>query len=286
MGLLLAFIATCFQTSKDLVSKRLAFSVEGSISAFASFAFALPFYLILLLVLWLSGHENFFMSSSFLAYVFLRSVTDTGAEWSKMAALRSGDISLVVSFFSLSPLFLLLTSPLITGDHIPPIGIIGVIISVLGTLIIGYSPVSLSRNDVRGIALATLSAIFFSLNSCFDRLAVLEGTPALSGFAMTAMSALILAPLVIRSNSAKSELRKYTRPFLIRGVFEVSFMVSKLWALQYLSPQYVAGIQRLAVLFSIVGGRYLYKEEQFLRRLIGAMVTLLGVGIVIFSAAS
>lgn len=285
MGLLLAFIATCFQSSKDLLSKRLAFSIVGSASAFASFAFALPFYLLLLLVLWASGYETFALSSSFLAYVMLRSITDTGAEWTKMAALRQGDISLVVCFFSMTPLFLLFISPLVTGDSIPTTGILGVLVTVLGTLVIVYSPGSYTGGNLRGIGLATLSAFFFSLNTCFDRLAVKEASPTLSGFAMTLLSAMMLAPLVMRSREAKAGMREHARPFLARGFFEVAFMVTKLWSLQYLPAQYVAGIQRLAVLFSIVGGRVFYKEKQFTRRMIGAMIIVLGVGVITFSAA-
>src|SRR5260370_18098090 len=116
MGFVAALLSAGFSSAKDLLSKRLAFRLDGTVSTFASFGFALPFYVLLLAVLYLVGVESFEWSSLFLLLVLLRSVTDTVAEWMKMHAFAHGDISMVATFFSLSPLFLLITSPLITGD--------------------------------------------------------------------------------------------------------------------------------------------------------------------------
>src|SRR5260370_9999411 len=112
MGFVAALLSAGFSSAKDLLSKRLAFRLDGTVSTFASFGFALPFYVLLLAVLYLVGVECFEWSSLFLLLVLLRSVTDTVAEWLMMHAFAHGDISLVASFFSLSPLVLIFTSPL------------------------------------------------------------------------------------------------------------------------------------------------------------------------------
>src|SRR5262245_32422985 len=116
MGFVAAVLSAFFSSSKDLLSKRLAFHLDGTVSTFASFGFALPFYVLVLAVLYLLGVETFECSFLFLMLVLLRSITDTFAEWLKMYAFAHGDISVVATFFSLSPLFLLITSPLITHD--------------------------------------------------------------------------------------------------------------------------------------------------------------------------
>src|SRR5262249_62335715 len=116
MGFFAATLSAVFSSSKDLVSKRLASRLDGTASTFASFAFALPYYVLVLVVLYLLGEETFAWTPLFLTFVLLRSVTDTFAEWMKMYAFAHGDISIVATFFSLSPLFLLVTSPLLTGD--------------------------------------------------------------------------------------------------------------------------------------------------------------------------
>ena len=86
MGLALALLSCFFATAKDLVSKRLAGQLDGTVSTFASFAFAVPYYLLVLGVLYLFGQEPFAITRAFLLLVLLRSITDTFAEWMKMYA--------------------------------------------------------------------------------------------------------------------------------------------------------------------------------------------------------
>ncbi|MCB0360421.1 MAG: hypothetical protein KDD44_12320, partial [Bdellovibrionales bacterium] len=66
MGLLVAFLSALFMSFKDMLSKRLSFDVDGSVSAFASFLYALPFYALVLVVLWFAGREPFEFGSAFI----------------------------------------------------------------------------------------------------------------------------------------------------------------------------------------------------------------------------
>src|SRR5947209_14169162 len=98
MNFLAAVLSAVFSSAKDLLSKRLAFRLDGTASTYASFAYALPYYLLMLAILWLLGYENFTCSLSFLLLVVLRSVTDAVAEGMKMHAFCHGDLSLVATF--------------------------------------------------------------------------------------------------------------------------------------------------------------------------------------------
>ena len=140
MGLVAALLSAVFSSAKDLLSKRLAFQLDGTVSTFASFGFALPFYVLVLAVLYLLGRETGEWSLLFLMLVLLRSSTDTVAEWLKMHAFAHGDISVVATFFSLSPLFLLLTSPLITRDPLALPDVVAVVLVVGGSLLMVYRP--------------------------------------------------------------------------------------------------------------------------------------------------
>jgi drug/metabolite transporter (DMT)-like permease len=284
MDLLTALLSSVFASSKDLISKRLAFRLDGTVSTFASFAFALPFYLVLLAVLSLLGHEVLTLSLEFLLLVFLRSITDTFAEWLKMHALGHGDLSLVVLVLSLSPLFLLITSPLITGDRLTVVEVVAVFLVVIGSILMVYRPSTGGHGaHKKGLWLAAGSALFFSLNGCFDRLAVskAKGTPVFSGFAMTFLSALFLLPLVLGNKDRINALRRHRGGFLLRGLLETAFMVCKLSALRTLDAPTMAGIQRLSLLLSIIGGRVLFKEADFVRRL--AAGTLIVAGVVLIT---
>ena len=285
MGTVLALISAVFGASKDLVSKKLSFGVDGIVSAFASFLFALPFYLIILLVMLLSTGYSPRLTETFLWLVVLRSVTDAAAEWMKMSALRHGDISLLAPFFSLSPLFLLVLSPFLTGDVLTPLGVFAVSLIVAGTLLIVPNEESAgSKLQYRGILLSLGSSFLMALNICFDRLAVQQADALISGFAMTLLSGVLLLPLALKRGALYPKLRMNLGDYTLRGLFEVAFMVSKLWALNFLSAPYVAGLLRVSVLFSIMGGRMLYQEGDFKRRLLAGVTIIAGAALIILES--
>jgi drug/metabolite transporter (DMT)-like permease len=283
IGLSAALLSTVFASSKDLMSKHLAFRLDGTVSTFASFAFALPFYVALLLVLHLQGSESLTCTRDFLILVLLRSLTDTFAEWFKMHALAHGDLSVVSLILSFSPLLLLITSPLITGDRVTLLEVAALVLVVIGSLLMVYRPSSRNwRSQERGILLAAGAALFFSFNSCYDRLAAVDrGTPVFSGFAMTLLSALFLFPFVLGRKDRWVALATHHRGFLLRGILETAFMVCKLFALQFIDAPTMAGIQRLSLLLSIIGGRVFFKEEDFKRRLAAGCLIVAGVVLLI-----
>ncbi len=281
MGFVAALLSAVFSSSKDLLSKRLASRLDGTASTFASFAFALPYYVLLLAVLCPLGVETLAWSLPFLALVLLRSLTDTCAEGLKMYAFAHGDLSVVATFFSLSPLFLLVTSPLITGDPLAPPEVVAVFLVVVGSLLLVYRPSQAGWADQKkGILLASGAALFFSLNSCFDRLAVQRGTPVFAGFAMTLLSALFLGPLVGFRPDRLRALHAHRAALWARGGLEVAFMVCKLSALQFLPAPDVVAVQRLSLVLSILGGRLFFKEPDFRRRLAAGLLILAGVFVV------
>lgn len=281
MGLLYAISAAFLVTAKDVVSKAVASKVSGTISTIASFLYALPFYLALIVIAILTGYEDLSFTSKFIGLVLLRAITDIGAEWFKMTALSKGDLSVVAAFYSLAPVFLLFLSPLLTGDELTIGGILGVLLVGLGTFTFGMKPSNGQPPQYKAMAFGLISALFFSLNSCFDKLAVNESSPLLSGFAMTALSGIILVPF-----SREPLLKEFSnnhRPFLLRGLFETIFMVCKLAALQYLQAPYVVAIMRGSIIISIVSGRTIFKESNFAQRMLGGVIILLGITTIVLT---
>lgn len=286
MGFFYAYVSIFLATAKDVVSKRLSFNVSSSVSTFGSFAFAIPGYLILLLVLYFFGLEDFAMSWKFALLVMLRSITDIGAEGFKMKALELGDLSLVSCFFGLTPLFILISSPLITGDPITKSGVLAVLLVAIGTMILVIKPgkhnVKFDKSTLPAILTATASAVMFSLNSCFDRLTVFTASSAFSGFAMTLLSGLIIAPFVVFKKQSIQEMKQNYKPFIIRGLIETVFMVTKLTALRYMQAPYFVAIRQFSLIPTIISGRVIYKEKDFKRRIIAGSVILLGVLLVMY----
>jgi drug/metabolite transporter (DMT)-like permease len=288
MGLLTALLSAVFSSSKDVLSKAYAHRLDGTVSTFASFACALPFYLLVLTALYLHGYDPFVVSSTVLTLVLLRSITDTFAEWFKMYAFAYGDLSVVSLVFAMSPLLLLLTSPLITGDPLKLAEVIAVFFVVGGSMLMVYRPSAKGwSRQKRGILLACGAGLFFSLNSCFDRLAMRAGShvagfplAAFAGFSMTLLSALFLCPLVLTRRDRLQAFRNHSPGLLVRGLLEVAFMVCKLYALETLDAPAVAGIQRLSLLLTIIGGRVFFRDQDFRRRLAAGSLIVVGVTLI------
>ncbi|HYV38861.1 MAG TPA: EamA family transporter, partial [Gemmataceae bacterium] len=208
MGIFAIFLSTIFSTSKDILSKKLAVRIDGTASTFASFGFALPFYLIVLAFLWFMGYDIFTFSAAFWVLVLFRALTDVFAEGMKMYSFTHGDISLVNIIFSFSPLCVLALTPLLKNDKLSLGGVLAVILVVIGSVALVYRPSHPDWGKQKtAIFLAAGAALFFGLNSIFDKLAMepemssadatgnptsgmaLIVKPAVGGFAMTAVSA-------------------------------------------------------------------------------------------------
>lgn len=277
LGYLAAFLSAVFASSKDLVSKKLSFSVDGTTSAFASFLFAIPYYLLCMVVLSVIGVKWWLYSGNFVGFVVLRSVTDTVAEVTKMYAFMFADISLLACVYAVYPLILLILSPLVTGDPLKTQHVLAIVCIVIGSLIIAVRPdTSVLNAQKKGILFAVVSGVFFALNTCFDRLAAQQSSPVFSGFAMTALSMLLILPFMFKKQRG-AQLVRYSKGFFLRGFFEAAFMICRLWALQFFSGPFVVVFQKLSFVFSIIGGRIAFKEQDFGRRILAGLVVLCGV---------
>jgi drug/metabolite transporter (DMT)-like permease len=282
------FSATCV-TAKDLLSKRLSFRIDGATSTFASFAFALPFYVAVLAIMHALGLSRFGFTNTFVTFVLLRAVTDTLAEGLKMYAFAHGDISVVTTIFSTSPLILLVLAPVVTGEHLSWLGLGAMLLVTAGSLVLVCHPAGQGwATQKKAIVLAATASFFFALNNCFDSLAMkgnnpLPGdfwSPAVAGFSMTLVSALLVAPLTLLRRDRLRSLRTYQGGLWARGFLEVVFMSAKLYAMQFIESQYVLGLMRLSVVLSIIGGWLFFKEGDFRRRLAAGLLVVAGVALI------
>lgn len=282
-----ALAATVFSVSKDLVSKSLAARVDGTTSTLASFAYSLPYYAVGLFVCCILGIPLGDLSAPFWIFVALRSITDACAEWLKMSALTKTDISLVAPLFSLSPLHLLIMGPLVSGDELTPLGITGVLLSVLGTIgLLRRRSSNILQADptaIQGVLMAMSASVFFALNTLFDRLAVQRASSLVSAAAMTAAATIPFIIPVFRSATRREMFFKEARLFNLRGIFEVGFMTLKLFALTVLPGAYLTGLMRLSVLGSILGGRVLLQEQATKERLLWGSLVCAGSILIVYS---
>ena len=273
MGVIAALISACTSTAKDLVSKLVSGRVHPDVSTFASFAYALPYYFIIMIGMSLWGDESLSLSRTFLMLVVLRGLSDVCAEGCKMRAFAHGDVSLVSGLLSLAPLVLTIISPLITGDPVYPREYLAIGCIVAGSiLLVRRDKASGKVAQPVAILYALGGSLAFALNTCFDRLAVGHGGPVLSAFSMTLCAALLTLPVLLQRPGAMTELRTNTPQFLLRGLFETVFMVAKMFALVTLSAHVVVGLTRMSMLLTVIVGGVMFQEGDRARRIIGSAI--------------
>lgn len=264
-------------TLRDTVSKKLLTSVSETVSANTSFLMAIPFYLLLLPILYFSGYEEFVFNKQFLFFIFLRAFLDAFGERLKMTAFANGEMSVISSIFSLQMVAQLFISPFVTGAPLTNKIIIGAILSTLGTVTIFFN--RSTKTNKKGLIAAFLMVPIFALNLSLDRMCSQEGGPVWSAFLMTTISCLFIMPF-----TPKKELvlvsKQYAKPLFIRGALEVLFMVLKLTSLRFLASPEASILFRLQVLFSVISGKAVFHEGRFYRKLLGAALIILGVVIV------
>ncbi len=286
MGFLVTIFSALCSTAKDIVSKGLASRVHSDVSTFASFLFALPFYALIVISATLLGLKPLSISGPFIWLVLARSVTDVFAESLKMKAFAAGDLSLVSTFLSLSPVLLALISPFITGDNVTLVDLVALGLIVAGSLVLIQRDAKAGGVlQFKAIMLALAASVAFALNSCFDRLAVIESGAIVSGAAMTSLAALFTLPLAFRHRGAGRSLTAHSTSFFVRGAFEALFMVSKLFALTMLPAHVVVGGTRTSLIVSVIAGRIWFGERNTLRRLAAALLVYVGLVILVFEHA-
>lgn len=283
MGVIAALLSACTLTAKDLVSKGVASKTHPDVSTFASFLYALPFYAIIFLVLYLTGGGALVLSQQFLVLVLMRGISDIFAEGSKMRALSTGDVSLVTGLLSLSPLILTAISPFITGDEVQLSEAVGMVFIVAGGLIIVRRDRATGTvAQPKAVLYALCGSVAFAMNSALDRLAVGHSDAVTSAFSVTLCAALLTAPVLIKVSAAKIDLANNSKAFFLRGFFETVFMVAKMAALTTLPAHIVVGIMRVSMIFTVVAGGAWFNEQDRGRRIIGTVVMYMGWMFLIF----
>jgi drug/metabolite transporter (DMT)-like permease len=286
MGILLCFFAAFCGASKDLISKKISFESSSLFSTFTSFSFALPFYLVITAVFYIIGVEDFYFQNTFLFYAVVRGSIDIIAEWTKMHALGCADISLISPIIGASPAFILVFGYFINGDLISKRELIGVVFVLLGTLclLIPSKKVNFT-NQKKGIVFAFCSSISFALLSCLDKEAVQLATPLFTAASMTLVSSLLLAVPLFFFEKKQCLNFKTGIALSFRGLFEVLFMLSKLWALIYFPAVTVAALMKISLVFKVASGSLIFNEKDLLKKIISSLLITVGVLVIIFAKA-
>ena len=208
-----------------------------------------------------------------------------------LRAIKISDLSIIAPITTFSPLFLLITSPLIVGEFPQPLGIIGVLLIVLGSYLLnlkekqrGYlAPFRAIITD-KGSRLALLVAFIWSISANFDKIGVQNSSPIFWGISVFFTISIFLLPIVLyKSHHNLYKLKTGGCKLAVYGMINSVAMGCQMIAINLTFVAYVISVKRTSALFSVLLGTIILKEKGIKERLLGAAIMVSGVFLITIS---
>jgi len=200
-------------------------------------------------------------------------------------AIKLSDLSLAVPLVALTPLFMLLTSPLIVGEYPNFFDGIGVFLIVMGSYLLnikeksqGYLAPFKALLHQPGSKLMLLVAFLWSITTNFDKIGVQNSSPIFWVFALlTTMSVLLLPVLLHNTSNPKRQIIQYLPMLMATGFFNALGVICQMQALTMTLVVQVIALKRTSVLMGVLFGHFIFKEKDIQERFLGAAIMMGGV---------
>lgn len=207
-----------------------------------------------------------------------------------MKAIKHTDLSLTVPLVTFTPLFLLITSPLIVGELPDLSGLLGVLLIVLGSYLLqintrrqGILTPFKSLLKQQGPRYMLLVAFIWSISASIDKIGVQSSTPIFWVFSVSTMVTILLIPfLLIQKKHQQTPTTPTSSWSTIKilmpiGIVYAIVLYTQMTAISLSLVSYVISIKRMSVIFSVVWGALIFKETGIKERLIGVIIMIAGV---------
>jgi uncharacterized membrane protein len=277
---LLAILTALSESLKDLFGKMSLRSADEYIVAWALGALAIPLLLPTLLVVGMPKLGDGFWSALLIGGG-LNAVTSL----LYVKAIKSSDLSVTVPLVTFTPLFLLITSPLIVGEFPNGWGIAGIVLIVTGSYLLnvrerhrGYLAPFRALLAETGPKLMLAVAFIWSITSAVDKVGVRNSSPIFWALAVKTFIAVALLPVVLgRRRSGSLGLPGGRLNLVAVGLFSALTVIFQNTAITLTLVAYVIAIKRTSAVISVIFAHFFLGEEKVRERLLGASIMVIGV---------
>ena len=280
MWIVLAILTALSEALKDVFSKISLRTSDPIMLSFAMRMYALPFLLPLLLFIEIPEIGEYFIPALIIGgtmNVFITIIY--------MKAIQHSDLGVTVPMVTFTPLFLLITSPLIVGEFPELAGVLGVIAIVVGSYFLQFNarkkgllaPFKALLTD-KGPRLMLLVAFLWSITANIDKVGIINSSPifwvvSVSSFLFVGMIPVVL----IFARKTLNKASVFNKGFFLIGLLTAATLVFQMTAIQMTLVAYVISIKRTSALMVVIFGALFFKETGFKNRLIGVIIMLIGV---------
>lgn len=286
LWIVFSFFTALFESLKDVFSKKGLKNIDEYIISWSLRFFALPFLVPLLFFIEIPSLGNKFWLA-----LLIGGSLNVITTILYMRAIKHSDLSITIPMVTFTPLFLLLTSPLIVGEFPSFSGLIGILLIVAGSYTLnikqrheGYLAPFKALLKEKGPKLMLLVAFIWSITSNIDKIGIQNSSAIFWVIATDIFIALIMFPIIIhKSRTNMHHIRTSYKVLLPIGLFSAIASIFQMIAISLTLVAYVISIKRTSAIMSVLFGHLIFKEEGVKERLLGAIIMVIGVLFIVLS---
>lgn len=199
-------------------------------------------------------------------------------------AIQISPLSLTVPYLAFTPAFMIITGYLILGEVPSLQGLLGILVVCAG----GYT---LNIDPRRWSLLSPLKAVFsetgswimllvsfiFSFGAVVGKLAILHSSPTF--FVLFFFGSFNLLFILLTRAAGLIRVRsffEYPLKGLGAGALYFAHMFFHSWAISLVQASYMISVKRMSVVFGVIYGKFVFKEENIVFRFSGAVLMVIG----------
>ena len=279
----LSLIAALSQAGNDAISKRFFSNLTAYEMGLIRLLYALPYLIVGYLFV-----PRPPLDKTFWLCLAVGLPLELAAFLCYMRAIKLSPLSLSVPFLAFTPAFVILTGFLLLGETLNICGITGIFLIVAGSYALNLSSIKqewLAPFEAifkeQGSWLMLITALIYSLTATLGKLAIQHSSPqffAVTYFLLFALFVGVLFPVM--PGAKPVNLFKKPLPAAIAGVVLATLIFSHTLAISLIEAAYMLSVKRSSLLFGVLFGAFLFKEEKIRERLFGASIMMCGVLII------
>ncbi|OAG27182.1 DMT family transporter [Thermodesulfatator autotrophicus] len=203
-----------------------------------------------------------------------------------MEAIRISPLSLTVPYLAFTPAFIIVTGYLILGEKLTFTGIAGIFFIIAGSYCLNLSSIHKGISypfkamlKEKGSILMLLVAFIYAVTSVLLKVGIKQSETFFFALFYYTFLGLFVSAVIFGWQG-----KKPWQPFIEapKGAMLVSLaqavaVFSHIWAVSLAPVAYMIAIKRLSVLFGVIIGGLIFKEQAFKERLFGASLMVAGV---------
>lgn len=287
MWVIYAFLTAFLLATSDALTKRLLLSVKDEyLVAGLRLLFSLPLLMISLLFAGIPPLDGTFWTAVLIALPL-----EITAVILYTKALKASPMSLTIPFLAFTPFFLIIISYVILGEKVSLSGAVGIILITGGSYVLNIhkaryalmEPVKAILKE-KGSVMMIIVAAIFSVTSTLGKLAIEHSSPVFFGSFYIMLVTAVFTPFAIGKNRDGIIITKKNIILLILMGASYSLMIIfHMAAISLTKVAYMISVKRMSIIFSIVYGYILFKEEKIIIRFFGGAMMLAGVVLIVLS---